>query len=89
MGQPAWPEEIRVVRAMWVLQMVGELKYFIQWRAKTTCWSHVDISKLIEGNLLSLLYVSSRPHSALEVRAAARYLDTRGEYRRDFHTIGR
>lgn len=28
MGQPTWPGEIRVVRAIWVIQMVGELKVF-------------------------------------------------------------
>lgn len=91
MGQPTELKETRVVRAMWVIQMVGELKYFVEWRAETICWSHVDVSRLLESNLFYLVYFSFGLPVELpfdptrEVKAATQYLDTRGEYRRDIY----
>ncbi|CAG7554672.1 unnamed protein product [Fusarium equiseti] len=91
MGQPTEPEETRVVRAMWVIQMVCELKYFVEWRAKTISWSRFDVYRLLESKLFYLVYFSFGPPGEFpfdptrEVKAATQYLDTRGEYRRDIY----
>lgn len=91
MGQPTWPEEIRVVRAMWVIQMVGELKLCVAKTSETNCWSDREISKLIKNHLLRLVCSCFEPlnepdfDTAQEVKAAMEYLETRGEYETDIY----
>ncbi|KAH7183219.1 uncharacterized protein B0J16DRAFT_401425 [Fusarium flagelliforme] len=88
MGQPMWPEEIRVVRAMWVIKMLGELKYFVECRAETIGWSNDDVSRLRDKNDWSYLIrfclgprVEFEFDATTEVKAAVGYLATRGRYR--------
>ena len=77
-GQPSWTEEMRALRAMWTIQLVGELK-----RLDKETWSKEDIDMLKQMNAADLV---ERPNSVVkaeEIRSAIDYLITLGDTTRD------
>ncbi|KAF4337296.1 hypothetical protein FBEOM_8809 [Fusarium beomiforme] len=80
-GQPTWVEEMRVVRALWYIQIVGEMHH----QAECLDWPADDIEGLKnmspgdERHNLDIPY----PLSPEEVRSVMGYLETLGEVKQD------
>ncbi|KAG8670341.1 hypothetical protein FPOAC2_09693 [Fusarium poae] len=55
MGQPTYIEEMRAVRALWIIQLVGEVKAMVRSRPNIVRWSNVDSSLLSRLNTVSIL----------------------------------
>ncbi|KAL6697388.1 hypothetical protein J3F84DRAFT_368794 [Trichoderma pleuroticola] len=45
-GEPTWIEEMRALRAMWIIQLIGELQCLVEDRAETISWSDEDAKTL-------------------------------------------
>ncbi|EHK20923.1 uncharacterized protein TRIVIDRAFT_50584 [Trichoderma virens Gv29-8] len=45
-GEPTWIEEMRALRAMWIIQLIGEVQCLVGDRAGTTGWSEEDVTTL-------------------------------------------
>ncbi|RFN43950.1 hypothetical protein FIE12Z_11815 [Fusarium flagelliforme] len=79
-GQPSWTEEMRALRAMWIIQLVGEMK-----RLDKESWSEEELDKLKQMNAADLL---ERPESVIkaeEIRSAMDYLTTLVDTTQDSH----
>ncbi|KAF4439479.1 hypothetical protein F53441_12586 [Fusarium austroafricanum] len=74
-GQPTWVEEMRAVRALWVIQLVGE----VQHQANDLEWSIEDIEKLKSMSPTDF----TNEVSPLQVRSFVDYLKTLGEATQD------
>ncbi|KAK4074555.1 uncharacterized protein Triagg1_5151 [Trichoderma aggressivum f. europaeum] len=76
-GEPSWIEEMRALRAMWIIQFVGELQRLVGDRSGTMGWSEEDIKKLSNTDAVNLANCIGRP--AEELNTAMLYLKTRGD----------
>ncbi|SCO84543.1 uncharacterized protein FRV6_08670 [Fusarium oxysporum] len=80
-GQPTWVEEMRAVRALWVLQLIGEMKG----QKESLGWSTEDVEKL--GRMEAADFadaVEGNPAMASEeVRSVMEYLETLGDLTQD------
>ncbi|CAG7564321.1 unnamed protein product [Fusarium equiseti] len=74
-GQLSWREEMRALRAMWIIQLVGEMKGLVK-----EGWSEEDIDTLKQMNAADLVErPDNRVIKAEEVRCAMDYLTTLGD----------
>ncbi|KAL6813122.1 hypothetical protein GGI42DRAFT_313690 [Trichoderma sp. SZMC 28013] len=76
-GKPSWIEEMRALRAMWIIQFVGELQRLVGDRSGTIGWSEEDVKKLSNTDAVKLANCIGRP--AEELSTAMLYLKTRGD----------
>ncbi|KAF9768655.1 hypothetical protein IL306_014005 [Fusarium sp. DS 682] len=82
-GQPTWVEEMRVVRALWYIQIVGEM------HRQVDCldWPAEDIEGLKNMSPGDERHNLESPHplSPEEVRSVMGYLETLGEAKQDIY----
>ncbi|KAJ4176272.1 hypothetical protein NW759_016881 [Fusarium solani] len=84
-GQPSWVEEMRVLRAIWVIQLVGEIKGLVEEKMDRS-WSKEDIDMLSQMNAADLVErPDSRISKAEEIRSAMDYLTMLGHAMKDGH----
>ncbi|RSL52941.1 hypothetical protein CEP53_007921 [Fusarium sp. AF-6] len=84
-GQPSWVEEMRVTRAVWVIQLVGEIKGLVEERMDRS-WSKEDIDMLSQMSAADLVErPDSRISKAEEIRSAMHYLTVLGHATKDSH----
>ncbi|KAL7934264.1 hypothetical protein V8C35DRAFT_302162 [Trichoderma chlorosporum] len=77
-GDPSWAEEMKALRAMWIIQLTGEVQCLLQDSVGTTEWSEEDVSKL---NSMDAADVVGRRGSSPfeEVNTALVYVKTLGD----------
>jgi len=73
-GQPSWREEMRALRAMWIIQLVGEIKGLAK-----EGWPEEDIDTLKQIDLVDLVERPDGMIKAEEIRCAMEYLTTLGD----------
>ncbi|KAG8669821.1 hypothetical protein FPOAC2_09162 [Fusarium poae] len=81
-GQPNWVEEMRAVRALWIIQLVGEL----QCQSDTLGWSDEDVNKLNAmkpADMIDQNHVPESLRKSEEVKSLMHYIDTIGEVKQD------
>ncbi|WAO97279.1 Hypothetical protein NCS54_01500100 [Fusarium falciforme] len=79
-GQPTWVEEMRVLRAMWIIQLVGEVHRLARHKTDTVGWPAHDVEMLNHMDPADLVdRPDGPPNKAEEVRAAMHYLATLGD----------
>ncbi|XEV07018.1 hypothetical protein FSHL1_012305 [Fusarium sambucinum] len=74
MGQPTYIEEMRAVRALWIIQLVGEVKAMVQSRPNAVGWHKSEISMLSQMNPVSILPNAEFHFVAKEVETIMYYL---------------
>ncbi|XEV00946.1 hypothetical protein FSHL1_006233 [Fusarium sambucinum] len=76
MGQPTWVEEMRVVRVMWIMQLVGEMQLLLDSKPNIG-WSKEDVSRLLDMGPVDLFHEPDSPVSDIEpIKSAMDYLAT-------------
>ncbi|KAM0490980.1 hypothetical protein ACHAP8_011047 [Fusarium lateritium] len=76
MGQPTWVEEMRVVRVMWIMQLVGEMQLLLDSKPNIG-WSKEDVSRLLDMGPVYLFHEPDSPVSDIEpIKSAMDYLAT-------------
>ncbi|KAK7415957.1 hypothetical protein QQX98_005530 [Neonectria punicea] len=89
-GQPTWVEEMRVVRAIWAIQLVCEVRYLSANKAGMINWPGEDIDNFNEMDLLDLFPSYHRGFQDQEVHSAMEYLTTLEEATNDaYHRLPR
>ncbi|KAI8721475.1 hypothetical protein NCS52_00595200 [Fusarium sp. LHS14.1] len=79
-GQPTWVEEMRVLRAMWIIQLVGEVHRLAHYKRDTMGWPIHDVEMLSHMDPADLVdRPDGPPNKAEEVRSAMHYLATLGD----------
>jgi hypothetical protein len=79
-GQPTWVEEMRVVRATWIIQLMGEVQCLVAENAETIGWSNYDVSTIRGMAPVDLFHERDGPICETEpIRSAMYYLATRGD----------
>ncbi|KAJ4009673.1 hypothetical protein NW766_008794 [Fusarium irregulare] len=73
-GQPSWREEMRALRAMWIIQLVGEVKGLVK-----EGWPEEDIDTLKQIDLVDLVERPDGVIKAEELRCAMEYLTKLGD----------
>lgn len=73
-GQPSWREEMRAIRAMWIIQLVGEVKGLVK-----EGWPEEDIDTLKQIDLVDLVERPDGVIKAEELRCAMEYLTKLGD----------
>lgn len=77
-GEPTWVEEMRALRAMWVIQLIGELQCLVEDRAETISWSDEDVQTLSSKEAPD--FVSKWNHSKVEeIKTAMLYAKSLGD----------
>ncbi|KAM0553813.1 hypothetical protein ACHAPJ_007159 [Fusarium lateritium] len=92
-GQPNWVEEMRAVRALWIIQLVGEVQCQSQSQSQrerdTLDWPNEDVDKLKDMNPANMID-QNQYHEALqkseEVKSLMYYIATLGEVKQDTDT---
>ncbi|CAJ0547943.1 Ff.00g046970.m01.CDS01 [Fusarium sp. VM40] len=83
-GQPNWVEEMRAVRALWIIQLVGE----VQCQRNTLDWPNDNVDKLKDMNSADMID-RIQYHEALqnseEVTSLMYYIATLGEAKQDVY----
>ncbi|WXC61719.1 hypothetical protein SNK03_007592 [Fusarium graminearum] len=75
-GQPTWIEEMRVVRVLWIIQLVGEMQLLVTHKPDIG-WSKDDISVLIGMGPVDLFHEPDSPICDTEpIKSAVNYLAT-------------
>lgn len=74
-GQPTWVEEMRVVRAIWIIQMVGEMRCLSANKANMI-WPDEDIDSFNKMDLIDLFRFYRTNYQGEEIRSAMEYLTT-------------
>ncbi|UPL02391.1 hypothetical protein LCI18_013325 [Fusarium solani-melongenae] len=88
-GQPTWMEEMRAVRAIWTIQMVGEMRRLSANKANMS-WPEEDIDSLNQMDLIDLLRAYRSNYGGEEIKSAMEYLTTLGEMTNDvYHRLPR
>jgi hypothetical protein len=81
-GQPNWVEEMRAVRALWIIQLVGE----VQCQRDALGWPNEDVDKLKDMNPADMID-QVQYHEALqnseEVKSLMYYIAALGEAKQD------
>jgi hypothetical protein len=76
MGQPTWLEEMRVVRVMWIIQLVGEMQLLLTEKPDIG-WPKDDISLLLGMGPVDLFHETDSPICDTEpIKSAMDYLET-------------
>ncbi|EEU34055.1 uncharacterized protein NECHADRAFT_85524 [Fusarium vanettenii 77-13-4] len=89
-GQPTWVEEMRAVRAIWVIQMVGEMRRLSSNKADMIDWPDKDIDRLNKLDLAKFFRVYRADYDGQEITSAEEYLKTLGEVTHDvYHRLPR
>ncbi|KAL7928172.1 hypothetical protein V8C35DRAFT_256473 [Trichoderma chlorosporum] len=73
-GPPSWVEEMRVTRAMWLIQLVGDVRSYVFNNFSTSGWSYDDINSTFP-NSTGLVRDGTSYSAADEVGTALRYLE--------------
>ncbi|KAF5227314.1 hypothetical protein FAUST_11863 [Fusarium austroamericanum] len=82
-GQPSWVEEMRALRAIWIIQLVGETKAVVGDKIGKS-WTKEDIDTLNQMNAADLVERPGNPISkAEEIRTAMDYLTSLGRAQND------
>ncbi|KAL7943677.1 hypothetical protein V8C42DRAFT_328159 [Trichoderma barbatum] len=81
-GPPSWVEEMRVTRAMWLIQLVGDVRTFILSNMSTSGWSYDDINRTFPTETDGLAQDGSMNCAAEEVRSVLVYLEKLGIQKR-------
>lgn len=84
-GNPRWLEEMRAVRAIWAIQMVGEMRRLSANKANMIDWTDEDIESLKRMDLVDFFRIFRRNYSGEEMRTAMEYLTTLGEATNDVY----
>ncbi|KAK6700172.1 hypothetical protein SNK05_012962 [Fusarium graminearum] len=74
MGQPTYLEEMRAVRALWIIQLTGEVKAMVKSRPDVVRWTEDEVSRLSQKNPATILPYAAYHHVAVEVRTMMYYL---------------
>ncbi|KAM5348624.1 hypothetical protein ACJ41O_008448 [Fusarium nematophilum] len=78
-GQPSWVEEMRALRAMWIIQLVGEVQFLAENQGGLVGWSNEDVEMLGKMSPVDLVQDPRFPFDkAEEIRSAMQYLETLG-----------
>ncbi|KAF3066281.1 hypothetical protein CFAM422_009274 [Trichoderma lentiforme] len=78
-GEPSWIEEMRALRAMWVIQFVGELQRLVGDRSGTIGWPEEDVKMLSNMDAVDLANKCTDMYPAEEINTARLYLKARGD----------
>ncbi|KAL7961328.1 hypothetical protein V8C34DRAFT_274404 [Trichoderma compactum] len=77
-GEPTWVEEMRALRAMWIIQLIGELQCLVQDRAEMVSWSDKDAKTL--SSMEAPDFVTNWNHYKVEeIKTAMLYARTLGD----------
>ncbi|KAH7162171.1 hypothetical protein B0J13DRAFT_2712 [Dactylonectria estremocensis] len=80
-GQPSWVEEMRALRAVWLIQLMGEVQCLVADEAETVGWPDEDIHRLSKMDTVDV--VTELPETLLsreeEVKSMVQYIATRGD----------
>ncbi|UKZ81747.1 hypothetical protein TrVFT333_009519 [Trichoderma virens FT-333] len=71
-GPPSWVEEMRVIRAMWLIQLVGDVRSFVLSNFSTSGWSYDDINRTFPTSTAAFAQDGTMNSSAEEVRRETR-----------------
>ncbi|RMJ13392.1 hypothetical protein CDV36_006936 [Fusarium kuroshium] len=89
-GQPTWVEEMRVVRAIWAIQLVGEVRRLSENKADMIGWQDDEIRVFNKMDLLELFPSFHHGFRDQEVQSVREYLTTLGEATNDaYHHLPR
>ncbi|KAL6864598.1 hypothetical protein J3F83DRAFT_145043 [Trichoderma novae-zelandiae] len=78
-GPPSWVEEMRVVRALWVIQLVGDVRCFVLRNMSSSGWSYDDINRTLPKWADALAHDGTTMSSgAAEIRTVLAYLEHLG-----------
>ncbi|KAL7810693.1 hypothetical protein V8C44DRAFT_111620 [Trichoderma aethiopicum] len=77
-GPPSWVEEMRVVRALWVIQLVGDVRSLVLKDLRSSGWSYDDINKTLPKWADALAQDGTMNSGAEEIRTVLAYLETLG-----------
>ncbi|KAJ4243318.1 hypothetical protein NW762_014828 [Fusarium torreyae] len=89
-GQPNWVEEMRAVRALWIIQLVGEVQ--CQRERDTLDWPNEDVDKLKDMNPADMIDRNQYPEAlqkSEEVKSLMHYIATLGEVKQNTDTYYR
>ncbi|CAF3554100.1 hypothetical protein QX201_009495 [Fusarium graminearum] len=81
-GQPNWVEEMRAVRALWIIQLVGEVQY----QSHTLDWPNEDVDKLkgmSPADMIDQNNFDEARQKSEEVKSLMQYIATLGEAKQD------
>ncbi|KAL5095123.1 hypothetical protein Trisim1_003732 [Trichoderma cf. simile WF8] len=84
-GEPSWIEEMRALRAMWIIQFVGELQRLVGDRSGTIEWPEEDVKMLSNMDAVDLANKCTGYYPAEEVCTAKVYLEARGDTVNDMY----
>ncbi|KAG8666651.1 hypothetical protein FPOAC2_11767 [Fusarium poae] len=74
-GQPTWVEEMRAVRVMWIIQLVGEMQ--LLGSKSNIGWSEEDVSRLLDMDPVDLFHEPGSPICDTEpIKSVMDYLAT-------------
>ncbi|KAM0476160.1 hypothetical protein ACHAPX_006577 [Trichoderma viride] len=77
-GPASWVEEMRVTRAMWLIQLVGDVRSFVFNDFSTSGWSYDDINTTSPTSTDGLAQDGTMNGAAEEIRSALAYLEKLG-----------
>ncbi|KAL7905141.1 hypothetical protein GGI35DRAFT_187142 [Trichoderma velutinum] len=77
-GPPSWVEEMRVTRAMWLIQLVGEVRSFVFFNFSTSGWSYDDINSTFPTSTGGFATDGTMINSSQEVQSVIEYLEKLG-----------
>ncbi|KAF3067713.1 hypothetical protein CFAM422_008534 [Trichoderma lentiforme] len=77
-GPPSWVEEMRVTRAVWLIQLVGDVRSFVFFNFSTSGWSYDDINSTFPTWADSFVHDGTMINTAEEVRSVIEYLEKLG-----------
>ncbi|KAH6949101.1 hypothetical protein DER45DRAFT_624342 [Fusarium avenaceum] len=84
MGQPTWVEEMRVIRAMWIIQLMGEVQCLVADNPETIGWSDNDVSTIRGMGPVDLFHDRESQICDTEpIKSAIYYLTTRNDCYKD------
>lgn len=85
-GQPSWVEEMRALRAMWIIQLVSEVHRLAEDKTDTIGWTNEDVEMLSHMDPVDLVdRPDGPPNKAEEVKSAMHYLATLGDATKDIY----
>ncbi|KAL6877691.1 hypothetical protein HDV57DRAFT_131051 [Trichoderma longibrachiatum] len=73
-GPPSWVEEMRVVRALWATQLVGDVRCLVLKDLSSSGWSYDDINKTLPKWADALAQDGTMNSGAEEIRTVLAYL---------------
>ncbi|KKP02615.1 hypothetical protein THAR02_05303 [Trichoderma harzianum] len=84
-GEPSWFEEMQALRAMWVIQFVGELQRLVGDRSGTIGWPEEDVKMLSSMDAVDLANNCTGMYPAEEINTAQLYLKNLGDTAKDVY----